>query len=278
MNIARTSASQPEPPLSGTSIFPLTLTGISKRYDSGVVALNNITLTINPGEFTVLLGASGSGKTSLLKTAIGLVRPDKGEIRVEGHLMHGRTLATARRHLSMIHQDFGLVDRLSVAQNVMAGVCTDLNAFRLFFQLYPEAVQKKAASLLQTVGLKPVHFNQRARNLSGGQMQRVGIARALMRSPSLLLADEPIASLDPVASETIMQLLRKLGKERQIGILCSLHQISFARRFADRVIAMQAGEIVYDGTPENLSDARLDEIFGRRASHLHPVGDGTTPS
>ena len=269
--MAKPSTAQPLDQIPASSTFPLTFKGVSKRYDNGVTALNNISLTINPGEFTILLGASGSGKTTLLKTAIGLVRPDAGEIHVEGVPMQGKTLADARSRLSMIHQDFGLVNRLSVAQNVMAGVCTDLNAFRLLFQLYPEAIQKKAADLLDAVGLKPVHFNQRARNLSGGQMQRVGIARALMRAPSLLLADEPIASLDPVSSETIMQLLKQLGQERQIGILCSLHQISFARRFADRIIAMQAGEVVYDGTPENLSDTRLDEIFGRRASHLHPV-------
>lgn len=257
---------------------------VTKTYEGGVRALNDINLDLCTGEFTVLLGASGSGKTTLLRSAIGLVTPDFGDIRMGETAMTGQTKSAARRKLAMIHQDFALVNRLSVARNVMAGVCTEISLWRILFQAYPHEIQRRAADALFSVGLTANQFNRKARDLSGGQMQRVGIARALMRSPRLLLADEPIASLDPASSENVMQILRNLCTERGIGVVCSLHQISVAKRYADRLVAMQHGRIVFNGPPSDFSDDCLEQVFGNDGakagvSHLvsKPTGRGGVP-
>ncbi|WP_300379122.1 phosphonate ABC transporter ATP-binding protein [Henriciella sp.] len=255
----------------------LSFQNVTKTYEGAVRALDEVTLDLEPGLLTVLLGASGSGKTTLLKTAIGLVEPDSGTVRIGSLAMAGRTKSAARRRLAMIHQDFGLVTRLSVARNVMAGVCTETSLWRLLLQAYPKDVQLRAAEALFSVGLTASQFNRKARDLSGGQMQRVGIARALMRYPQILLADEPIASLDPAASDNVMQILRRLCDERGIGVVCSLHQISFARRYADRIVAMRHGQVIFDGPPSAFSGERLEHVFGQEATATstprlaHPV-------
>lgn len=246
-------------------------------YGDAADILSGLRLQLDPGAFTVLLGASGSGKTTLIKSAVGLVQPRSGCIELGGKSLLGRKSGATRRRISMIHQDFGLAPRLSVIQNVMAGVSAETSFLRVLFQAYPRSVQARAVEMLLSVGLQPEQFDRRARELSGGQMQRVGIARALMRDPSFLLADEPIASLDPMTSEKVMSLLQEIGRTRRIGILCSLHQIDMARRFADRIVGMKSGKIVFDGSPDELTPDALDEIFGRRpgpvrAKALVPVG------
>lgn len=244
----------------------LSFDSLCVRYDRGPNILQNLNLSLKPGEFTVLLGASGSGKTTLIKTSVGLVRPASGMISLKGSMLTGKRAKHLRRKLSMIHQDFGLSPRLSVIQNVMAGVAAETSPFRVMLQAYPRGIQRRAIERLNDVGLSAEHFDRRARDLSGGQMQRVGIARALMRDPEFLLADEPIASLDPMTAVRVMDLLKQLGKRRGMGVLCSLHQIEVARQFADRIVGMRHGKIVFDGTSNELNTKALDEIFAAAPS------------
>ncbi|MAN45990.1 MAG: phosphonate ABC transporter ATP-binding protein [Alphaproteobacteria bacterium] len=245
-------------PLASAPAAPaLDLKGLTKSYRNGPTALDHISLTVDQGCFCVVLGSSGSGKSTLLKCITGLVTPCSGEIRVNGTPMTRKTLRT----IGMVHQDFGLTERLTSAQNVMAGAASITPSWRIMLQAYPLPVQRKACQLLARVGLTEAHANRRVKALSGGQKQRVGIARALITDPSLILADEPVASLDPRTSAEIMQLLKDAARERNAAVLCSLHQIDLARAFADRIIGLQGGHIIFDGPPEELDHAALSTIF-----------------
>jgi phosphonate transport system ATP-binding protein len=232
-----------------------------KAYRNGPTVLEDVSLEIEAGSFCVLLGASGSGKTTLLRSVIGLVTLDRGDVEIGGVELTPKTLRQLRREVGMIHQDFGLSARLSAAQNVMAGTAPDLPVWRLLFQAYPKPVQEKACALLSRVGLQEGHANRPVSGLSGGQKQRVGIARALVNDPKLLLADEPVASLDPQTAQDVMSLLRSAAKEQGAAVLCSLHQINLSRAYADRIIGLRDGRIVFDGPPASLSQARLASIF-----------------
>ncbi|KCZ54914.1 hypothetical protein HY29_01540 [Hyphomonas beringensis] len=243
----------------------LELTALTKSYRNGPTALDDISLKIEQGSFCVVLGSSGSGKSTLLKCITGLVTPCRGEIRVKGRPMTRRNLRT----IGMVHQDFGLSERLTSAQNVMAGAAAITPLWRILLQAYPLPVQRKACQLLARVGLTEAHANRRVKALSGGQKQRVGIARALITDPSLILADEPVASLDPRTSAEIMQLLKDAARERGAAVLCSLHQIDLARAYADRIIGLQGGHIIFDGPPAQLDRAALSAIFKAEDSGPH---------
>jgi len=244
---------------------------VSQSFTSGTRALDNVSLDIGAESFTVLLGPSGSGKTTLLRSAAGLNTPDAGEIRVAGESITGRNLKAARRRMGMVHQDFGLSERLTTAQNVMAGAASSIGWVRVLFQAYPRAVRLKACQLLARVGLDEVQANRRAGTLSGGQRQRVGIARALINNPLVILADEPVASLDPATAQEIMALLREAAGERGAAVLCSLHQIDLARRFADRIVGLNHGQIVFDGPPADLTPGALAIIFDGPETRLRPI-------
>ena len=240
----------------------------TKRFDDGPPALDDVSFSLKPGQFTVLLGPSGSGKSTLLRAAVGLVSLSSGDIQV-----HGKSPARSRRQLQqtigMVHQDAALSDRLTTAQNVLSAMAPSAGWLRVLFQAYPPAQQAKACALLARVGLSQDQANRRARELSGGQRQRVGIARALMNDPSLILADEPVASLDPATARTVMSLLRETAREHGATVLCSLHQIDLACEFADRVIALKAGRLVFDGEGRDLSPKTLARLFDHDRSH-HP--------
>lgn len=229
----------------------LRLQAVSAVYTGGVAALSDVDLEIGAGEFCVLLGPSGAGKSTLLRLISGLVPVNSGAVTIGGLDLTPATRRQIRQRLGMVHQDHGLVDRLSVLDNVMAGRAGSLPFWRLMLRLYPRAVIEAACDRLSETGLSEAQANRRARALSGGQRQRVGIARALMGDPSLILADEPVASLDPDTSRDILSLLRSAAKERGAAVLCSLHQIDLAREFADRIIAMRDGRIVFDGLPDD---------------------------
>lgn len=246
--------------------------GVSKSFNAGTPALDKVTLDIAAERFTVLLGPSGSGKTTLLRSAVGLNTPDAGQIRLAGAPIRGRGLKAARRRMGMVHQDFGLSERLTTAQNVMAGAAASIGWVRVLFQAYPKAIQLKACDLLARVGLDEVQANRRAGTLSGGQRQRVGIARALINDPLVILADEPVASLDPATAQEIMALLREAAAERGAAVLCSLHQIDLARRFADRIVGLKNGQIVFDGAPADLTPAALAIIFDGPETQMRPIG------
>lgn len=245
----------PKPPV-------LAISHMYKTYENGPAALANVSLEIDPGTFCVVLGASGSGKTSLLRAVIGLSAVDSGTIEVDGDMLNRKTLAAIRHRISMVHQSFGLTERLSVAQNVMAGLAYKTGTLRILLQAYPKPVQARACELLAAVGLSESQANRRVRQLSGGQKQRVGIARALMNDPALILADEPVASLDPHTARDVMALLKQAAKDRGAAVLCSLHQIDLARAYADRIIGLRGGRIVFDGLPADLDRDTLSTIFG----------------
>jgi phosphonate transport system ATP-binding protein len=235
----------------------------------GTVALKTVSLHIPHGQFCVVLGASGAGKSTLLRMANGLVRPTSGAVHVDGTGVTPSALADIRPRIGMIHQQFNLVLRASVASNVLAGALPALPLWRALPGLFPEAMRRKACELVEAVGLQEQHLRRRASELSGGQQQRVGIARAFMLDPSLVLADEPVASLDPQASREILALLKRQASERGTTVMCSLHQVDLARTFADRIVALRDGTIVFDGPPE---------AFDPSASAVVVYGSGARPS
>jgi phosphonate transport system ATP-binding protein len=240
----------------------LTFEQAGKRYPDGTVALSDVTLRIARGQFCVLLGPSGAGKSTLLRMANGLVTPTEGQVSVDATPVVRGTLARIRPRIGMIHQRFNLVPRLTVATNVLTGALPQLPLWRALGGLFTQAQQHKACELLASVGLEEAHLRRRASELSGGQLQRVGIARAFMLDPSLVLADEPVASLDPKVSRDILALLRQQSRQRGATLLCSLHQLDLAREFADRIVALRHGRVVFDGPPGRLDDAACASIFG----------------
>lgn len=214
------------------------------------------------GVFCVLLGPSGSGKSTLLRCVNGLVEPERGTILFDGIRLDRRSLASIRRRVAMVHQHFDLVERLPVATNVLTGAIALVPAWRAYLHWFPRELREKTCALALRVGLEQRHLHRRVGELSGGQQQRVGIARAFLSDPDLLLADEPVASLDPATAQEILVLLREAARERGTTVLCSLHQPELALRFADRLLGLRAGRIVFDGPPERLDEATLARIYG----------------
>jgi len=249
----------------------LSCDGLVKSYGDGPPALGGVSFVMEAPQFTVLLGSSGSGKTTLLRAIAGLVPLDQGEIHVTGVALTRANLKTVRRRLGMVHQEFGLTDRLTAAQNVLAGAAPDLSWSRLLFQAYPTPLRQRACSLLAEVGLTEIQANRKARELSGGQRQRVGIARALIGQPQLFLADEPVANLDPQTASGILALLREAVTVHGVGVLCSLHQTDLACQYADRIIGLQGGRLVFDGPPADLSPAATAALFAGAGAAAVPT-------
>lgn len=243
---------------------------VGMRYADGTVALEGVTLSIPHGEFCVVVGASGAGKSTLLRMANGLVGPTSGTVQVGGVAIEARSLAQIRPRIGMIHQQFNLVLRSTVAVNVLSGTLPALPGWRAMLGLFPQPARRKACELVDAVGLQEQHLSRRASELSGGQQQRVGIARAFMLDPPLVLADEPVASLDPQASVEVLALLRRQARERGTTVLCSLHQVDLARAFADRIVALRDGSIVFDGPPAAFDASASRAIYDRGA--MRPVG------
>lgn len=251
----------PIPPRAGL----LACDGLTKSFGAGPPALDNVTFTLDAPQFTVLLGSSGSGKTTLLRAIAGLIPLEAGRIEIAGEALTPASLSSVRRRLGMVHQDFGLADRLTAAQNVMAGAAVHLSWPRLLFQAYPRDVRRRTCRLLAEVGLTEIQANRKARELSGGQRQRVGIARALIGQPRLFLADEPVANLDPQTAAGVLALMRSAVTAHGAGILCSLHQTDLACQFADRIIGLKAGRIAFDGPPTALTPEVVAALFGHSA-------------
>lgn len=231
------------------------------RYPDGTRALHEVTLGVPRGQFCVLLGPSGAGKSTLLRTVNGLARPTEGYVRIDGVTMSAATAATLRRRVATVHQHYSLSPRMSVAGNVLSGLLPAVSTLRALLGWFEPAHRAKACALLERVGLEPVHLHRRAGDLSGGQQQRVGIARAFMLDPDVVLADEPVASLDPRTAKDILGLIRDAARERGATVLCSLHQLELARAFADRIVGMRAGRVVFDGPPEALDSAGLRSLY-----------------
>src|SRR5690554_890803 len=242
----------------------LTLSQVTKRYPTGDRALTDIDLTLPRGQVMALIGPSGAGKSTLIRCVNRLVEPTSGSIRLEETeltRLSGNALRRARRAMGMIFQEYALVDRLTVMENVLSGRLGYVGFWRSFLRRYPADDIAEAFRLLERVGL-PHAMDKRADALSGGQRQRVGIARALIQSPRLLLVDEPTASLDPKTSRQIMRLIRELCAERELAAIINIHDVELARQFADRIVGLRAGEIVFDGRPEALDAETLTTIYG----------------
>jgi phosphonate transport system ATP-binding protein len=248
----------------------LSLRGLNKTYPSGVHALKNVDLEVAPGEFVVVIGLSGSGKSTLLRCINRLVEPTSGEIHFEGRrldLLGRRETREARRHIGMIFQHFNLVPRHSVSRNVLMGRLGYTPTWKSLLGLHAADDLAKARENLRLVGILD-KADARADQLSGGQQQRVAIARALCQEPRLLLADEPVASLDPATSHSVLDYLRKANRELGITIICNLHFLSLVREYAGRVVALRAGEIVYQGPPGEINEQWFKKIYGEEAKDV----------
>lgn len=253
----------------------LTLSQVNKRYPTGDHALVGIDLTLPPGQVMALIGPSGAGKSTLIRCVNRLVEPTSGSIRLEGTELTGLSggnLRRARRSMGMIFQEYALVERLTVMENVLSGRLGYVGFWRSFLRRYAQADITEAFRLLERVGLSHA-IDKRADALSGGQRQRVGIARALIQQPNVLLVDEPTASLDPKTSRLIMRLIRELCNERQLAAIINIHDVALAQQFADRIVGLRAGKIVFDGTPQELDAQALTTIYGEEECDSQLNGD-----
>lgn len=244
---------------------------ISKKWPDGTAALSDVNMSIPKGQFCVILGPSGAGKSTLLRAVNGLTQTTGGRIHIDGTELTSATARTLRQRVAMIHQHFNLTLRMSVAGNVLAGLLPVVSTGRAILGWFTPEHRAKACELLDRVGLNPKHLQRRAGELSGGQQQRVGVARAFMLNPEVVLADEPVASLDPKISREILSLIRDAARERNATVLCSLHQVDLAREFGDRIVGMRDGRIVFDGTPEEFTDERVEALYHGAKWEDHPV-------
>ena len=231
----------------------LEINNLRKNYNNQTQALKGVSLKIKKGEFISILGPSGSGKTTLLRSLNGLESIDSGEVFFDNTKISKESLSEVRKKTGMIFQEYNLINNISVINNVLTGLLNSSSKFLSMFYLFSKDQKIEALKALHTVGLIEKSYN-RADELSGGQRQRVGIARAIIKKPLLLLADEPVASLDPQAAYLIMKLLKKINKDYNITVICNLHQNHLASEFSDRVIGLSNGSIVFDKKAELLED------------------------
>ncbi len=248
----------------------LTIENVSKVYDGQVRALDSVSFEVSKGQFLAVIGLSGSGKSTLLRCINRLIDPTGGRILFEGADVTNANeaeLRRIRRRIGMVFQHFNLVHRSSVLTNVLSGRLGYVNpAWSLVNRFPPEDVENARKQLVR-VGLAEKADN-RADELSGGQQQRVGIARALMQDPVMILADEPVASLDPVLAHGIMQYLEQINKQDGVTVLCSLHFLDLVHRYADRVVALNGGRLVFDGPPTEIDDQKFKDIYGKEAERV----------
>lgn len=243
----------------------LRITNLSKTYRIGDKALKNISLDVPAGQIIGLIGPSGAGKSTLIRCINRLIEPSDGRIFLKNEEITDTSrprLRLLRRRIGMIFQEYALVERLTVMENVLSGRLGYVPFWRSFFRRYPQQDVASAFALLERVGLSE-HVDKRADALSGGQRQRVGIARALAQDPELLLIDEPTASLDPKTSRQIMRLISEICRERGLPAIINIHDVVLAQNFVERIIGLRAGEIVFDGAPDRLDNSALTRIYGK---------------
>ncbi len=248
----------------------LEVNNLTKIYDDGTVALRNVSFRVRDGEFLIIIGLSGSGKSTLLRCINRLIEPTEGQVIWDGvdiTAAEPTELRNVRRQIGMIFQHFNLVRRSTVITNVLAGRLGYISQWPSLLHRFPKKDRQMAMNAMKRLGIED-QAHKRADELSGGQQQRVGIARALMQQPKIILADEPVASLDPVLAHSILDHLEMLHTEEEITILCSLHYLDLVQQYATRVIGLRAGEIVYRGTRKEIramSDEEFKEIYGQEA-------------
>lgn len=253
------AASAENPPI-------LSLVNVSKTYLRGkLVALTNVSFDVGQGEFVVILGPSGAGKSTMLRCINRLAQPTGGQIFLRGQEVTdaSRSLRKARQEIGMVFQQFNLVTRLSVMTNVLSGRLSYRSTWRSLFYSFTREDRAIALECLEMVALGHKAF-QRADTLSGGEQQRVAIARALAQRPKLILADEPVASLDPKIARQVLDYLKDISQRLGISVICNLHQIDFAREYAERIIGLSQGKLIFDGPPSALTDDILGQIYASR--------------
>ena len=238
----------------------LEINNLKKTFENGSPALKGVDLKINKGEFVSILGPSGSGKTTLLRTINGLETSSGGEIYFDNKEVNNNNISEIQKKTGMIFQEFNLVNNLSAINNVLTGLLNSSNKFLSLFYLFSKKQKIEALRSLETVGLLEKSYS-RSDELSGGQRQRVGIARAIIKKPLLLLADEPVASLDPKAANLIMSLLKKINEEFNITIICNLHQVDLATKYSDRIVGLLSGEVVFDQPASNIDKISVNQIY-----------------
>jgi phosphonate transport system ATP-binding protein len=237
---------------------------LSKSFGAGVPALNDVSFEVARGEFIGVIGLSGSGKSTLLRCLNHLLIPDSGAVLLDGDRLDprdARALRARRRRVAMIFQAYNLVPRTTALSNVLMGRLAERGWWRTLFKMHPMEACRDARAALAEVGLA-AQADRRTERLSGGQRQRVAIARAIHQGAELVLADEPVASLDPATSRGVMELLRRANRERKVTVLCNLHDLNLVREFADRVLALRAGELVFSGPAADIDDAWFKKIYG----------------
>src|SRR5690349_2181010 len=242
----------------------LRIKGLTKRYRTGDLALKGIELDVPDGQVMALIGPSGAGKSTLIRCINRLVEPTSGSASLNGSdivALGSRDLRRMRRRIGMIFQEYALVERLSVMENVLTGRLGYVGFWQSWWRRFPQSDIGEAFRLLERVGLDHMP-DKRADELSGGQRQRVGICRALIQNPELLLVDEPTASLDPKTSRQIMRLIKELCTERKLSAIINIHDVMLAQMFAERIVGLRLGEIVYDGAPDGLTPTVLTSIYG----------------
>ena len=238
----------------------LEINDLKKTFDNGTPALKGINLKVNKGEFVSILGPSGSGKTTLLRSINGLETSSGGEIYFDHKIVNKNTISDVQKKTGMIFQEFNLVNNLSAINNVLTGLLNSSNKFLSLFYLFSKNQKIKALRSLETVGLLEKSYS-RSDELSGGQRQRIGIARAIIKKPLLLLADEPVASLDPKAANLILSLLKRINQDFGTTILCNLHQVDLAKKYSDRIVGLMDGKIIFDENSSNLNTTNLAKIY-----------------
>ena len=237
---------------------------LSKRYPSGTVALDGVTLDVGAGEFVALIGSSGAGKSTFLRCLNGLVTPTAGLVSVDGRPVTGASrngLRSVRARVGFVFQQFNLLKRLSVLDNVLVGTLSRVDMWRSLLGRFPGGEIERTRRTLRRVGLAGLD-DRRADTLSGGQQQRVAIARALVQEPRVLLADEPMSSLDPASSRSVMELLQDINREDGLTVIASLHVLDLAVTYGRRIVGLRAGRVVHDGSPAGLTQAAAEAIFG----------------
>jgi len=244
---------------------------LTKVYARGdVLALDDVSFSVQRGEFLVIIGLSGSGKSTLLRCINRLIEPTAGRVLLDGidvTAASGRELRELRKRMAMIFQQFNLVRRSSVLTNVLSGRLGSTSPWLSAVHRFPRNDVQAAMANLERVGI-PEQAYKRADELSGGQQQRVGIARALMQGPELLMADEPVASLDPATANSIFRYLEEINRQEGVTVLCSLHFLSLARRYGTRILALKDGKLVFEGLPAEIDEARFKDIYGQDAEEV----------
>ena len=243
---------------------------LTKIYEGGTLALEDVSFEVPDGQFLAVIGLSGSGKSTLLRCINRLIEPTEGSITWNGvdvTKASQEEMRRIRRRIGMVFQHFNLVHRSKVLTNVLQGSLGYVNPALSLVNKFPKDQMRKAYQQLARVGLEE-KAGQRADELSGGQQQRVGVARAHMQDPEMILADEPVASLDPVLAHSIMQYLETINNEDEVTVLCSLHFLDLVHRYADRAIALNEGKLVFEGPPSEIDDAKFKEIYGQEAERV----------